>query len=117
MGSAARFVITSDTLTPGLRRFPIELLGKLRVIGEYYSDRARAYAQTNASWQDQTGNARQLLDAQSLVTASQMEIVVYHGVPYGIWLEVRWSGRYAIIIPTLETIGPEVMGALRAILR
>lgn len=117
MAGAARFVVTSDTLTPGLKRFPIELLGRLKIIGEFYSDRARAYAQQNAPWQDQTGNARQLLDSQSRVDSHSMEIVVYHGVPYGIWLEVRWSGRYAIIIPTIETIGPEVMGALRSVLR
>lgn len=117
MASAARFVVTSDTLTPGLRRFPTAILGRLKVIGEYYADRASSYAKQNAPWTDRTGAARQLLDAQSRTSATQMEIVVYHGVDYGIWLEVRWSGKYAIIMPTIETIGPEVMTALRAILR
>jgi len=34
--------------------------------------------------------------------------VVYHTMPYGLWLEVRWSGRYAIIGPTMLHIAPQL---------
>lgn len=117
MAGAARFVMTSDTLTPGLRRFPAVLLSRLAAIGAYYADRAESQMKNNAPWRDRTGAARAGLGATSNVSASQMEIVLFHSVDYGIWLEVRWSGRYAIILPTLESVGPEVMAALRTILR
>jgi hypothetical protein len=39
-------------------------------------------------------------------------IDLFHTVEYGIWLEIRWDGRFAIIQPTLEHFGPEVMGSL-----
>jgi hypothetical protein len=113
--TAAGLVITFDSLTPGLRRFPIELQTRLRALGEYYAERAENQMKRGAPWTDRTGVARQSLGASSDVTATQMEIVLYHGVDYGIWLEVRWSGRYAIILPTLESVGPEVMAAIQAV--
>lgn len=116
MADATRFVIESDTLSPGLRTFPAVLQARLKVLGEYFADRAEAYAMENAPWKDRTGNARGSLSGDSRTTATQMEIVLSHGVAYGIWLEVRWGGRYAIILPTIETVGPEVMTAIRGLL-
>jgi hypothetical protein len=36
------------------------------------------------------------------------ELILLHSMPYGIWLEVRWSGRYAIIGPTMFTVAQEL---------
>jgi hypothetical protein len=36
-------------------------------------------------------------------------MIVAHSVSYGIWLEVRFSGKYAIIKPTIDYIGPILM--------
>jgi len=38
-------------------------------------------------------------------------------MPYGIWLEVRNSGAYAIILPTIRTKGREVMAGAKDLLR
>lgn len=76
----------------------------------YHATRAVAYARQNARWTDRTGNARNGLFAR--VNRSSMgkyELVLGHSVPYGLWLEVRWSGRYAIIKPTLDATGRELM--------
>jgi len=116
MGDKSGFVITFDSLSPGLKAFPAVLATRLTVLAKYYADRAQNYAQEQAPWKDRTGNARALLQADSAVSPAQLEIVLFHGVPYGIWLEVRWGGRYAIILPTIETIGPELMAGLRALL-
>jgi hypothetical protein len=37
-------------------------------------------------------------------------------VPYGIWLEVRHSGKYAIIVPSLTVQGNEIMSTLKGLL-
>jgi len=42
-------------------------------------------------------------------------IWIFHTVPYGIWLEVRWEGRYAIISPTLRVQGRAFMTYLRGL--
>jgi len=42
-------------------------------------------------------------------------MVLYHTVEYGIWLEIRWNGQYAIIIPTIEHMGPVIMAELESL--
>jgi hypothetical protein len=70
------------------------------------------YAQSEAPWEDRTGDARDGLTAQAKFSFTKYTIVLFHTVDYGIWLEVRWNGRYAIIMPTIETKGHELMGRL-----
>lgn len=77
---------------------------------------AERYMKTNAPWQDQTGNARNGLAAEPFAEgAGSFGIDLFHQVPYGIWLETRFSGRYAIIDPTLPVIGGEFMSLLNGI--
>jgi hypothetical protein len=72
----------------------------------------------NAPWTDQTGNARNGLFAEAKHDWGRTHaIVLYHSVPYGIWLEVRHQGRYAIILPTAKEQGMAVMNTLRDLLR
>lgn len=67
------------------------------------------YMKNNAPWEDQTGNARNGLFARPYHAGDETGIVIGHSVFYGIFLEARWSGRYAIIQPTLDVMGPKVM--------
>lgn len=64
---------------------------------------------TNAPWQDQTGNARNGLRARAEGAGNGARIVLSHSVPYGVWLEIRWGGRYAIIGPAIEEFAPRFM--------
>lgn len=75
----------------------------------YHATRAVAYARINAPWKDRSTNARNGLFATAVRAAPRYAIVIGHRVPYGIWLETKWSGRYAIIRPTIDHEGPEVM--------
>lgn len=71
------------------------------------------YARANAQWTDRTGNARQGLAAKYSASGGIHIITVSHGVPYGIWLETRWAGRYAIIEPTVKHEGARIMESMR----
>lgn len=68
-----------------------------------------SYAQWNAPWEDQTGAARYGLTADVEVDLGDPCITLSHSVDYGIWLELIQNGAYAIIMPTLETLGPEII--------
>lgn len=75
------------------------------------------HMKTNAPWRDQTGNARQGLRAEAYdLGGDQMGIILYGQVPYQIWLELKNSGELAIILPTIEIMGPEVMSGLENIM-
>lgn len=71
------------------------------------------YAKANAPWTDRTGDAREYLSATVEETGPIGTIVLSHGVPYGIWLEVANGGRFAIIAPTIDVFGPQVMRSLQ----
>lgn len=93
-----------------------QLEGLLRQATEFKATDAEAYMKSNAPWSDQTGNARNGLNAQPYSEGAHFGIRLRHGVPYGIYLETRFSGRYAILQPTLEVKGPEFMRLLNKIL-
>lgn len=70
----------------------------------------QAYAQSNAPWDDQTGAARYGLIADVEVEGlGDVSIILAHSVDYGIWLETIQNGAYAIIMPTIEALGPDII--------
>lgn len=72
-------------------------------IAEYWAPVLESYAKENRPWTDRTGNARAMLWARPVrLSDDAVAIILSHGVDYGLWLEIRWQGRYAIIWPTLQ---------------
>lgn len=106
-------VITRDTLTPTLERFDAEVQESIRAVLEYWGARAVTEMRMNASWTDRTSNARNGLASSVYVGDTDATLVLFHTMNYGIWLEVRWSGRYAIIGPTLNDVGPKALEMVR----
>ena len=70
---------------------------------------AEAYMKQNAPWTDRTGNARSGLKSEVEVKTNHVTVYLYHTMPYGPWLEIRWSGKYQIINPTIEVMAPQLM--------
>lgn len=106
-------VITRDTLTPTLESYNDEVMDAIRAVLEYWGARAVTEMRSNASWTDRTSNARNGLASQVYLGGESASLVLFHTMNYGIWLEVRWSGRYAIIGPTLNEVGPKVLEMAR----
>jgi hypothetical protein len=105
-----------DTLTPRMLAFPVEFDIALGRVLEELARQVEEYAQANAPWEDRTGDARRGLTAEVEDDVLNHAIVLYHTVDYGIWLEVRWSGKYAIIVPTIEVMGPRIMAQLELVM-
>lgn len=111
-------VIRRDTLTRGIENFNPQAERAIRMVLEYWAARAVTQMRQNAEWTDRTANARNGLASQTYVEENSAALVLFHTMPYGIWLEIRWSGRYAIIGPTLNEIAPKVLRMVgEAILR
>jgi len=100
-----------------MKTFPVKLDGAFNQLTAFFTPRVEAYARENAPWTDQTGNARSGLHAvpfhEPLIAHG---VILSHSVPYGIWLEVRFDGKYAIIVPTIKAMGKELMGAVRGLM-
>lgn len=108
--------VISDTLSPGIRRFPGAMGKALDGIMVYHAPQVAAYMKNNASWTDRTANARNGLDAKPYRDGTKHGIVAFHQVPYGIWLEVAHNGQYKIIIPTILHEGISVMKTVAQVL-
>lgn len=89
-------------------------LQNLRQAVERLKDEMVAWAKENASWEDHPGENRDarknLQGAVVWQDAEHFTIFLGHGadVYYGIWLEVRWGGKYAIIVPTIQHFAPMI---------
>jgi hypothetical protein len=69
---------------------------------------ALEYAQANAPWADITGDARSGLDVDVRMEGEVIVWEMSHSVDYGLYLETRWNGKFAIIMPTLEMFAPQI---------
>lgn len=99
-------------LSGNLQTLGLRTKARMVATAKYVAPQIQSDMRTNAPWTDQTGNARNGLFTSVQVTTNNVAIVLYHSVPYGIWLELRWSGKYAIITPSLAKWGPKFFALL-----
>ena len=105
----------TDNLTPGIALYSVEMIHRVHEVMRSYALEMQNYAQSNAPWQDQTGDARAGLEAIVDEHPVRPSIYLYHTVDYGKWLEIRWNGLYAVIMPTIEDMGPGLMRRLEGV--
>ena len=87
-------------------------------VAEYWSPIMETYAKQNAPWTDRTANPRQSLWCRPMrISDDAVAIILSHGMDYGIWLEICWQGRYAIIWPTLQAHLTRIADMLQSIFK
>ena len=105
-----------NTLEAGIGKFYFKTREVMENRATQFADELVAYAKQNAPWTDRTGSARSGLEAQVNADDSELVVSLFHTVDYGKWLEIRWNGRYAIIIPTIEKKGSELLARWKGML-
>lgn len=103
----------TGTLIPNLRTMDERVQRGVVAAAHWTAPQAETFMKNNASWTDRTGNARNGLGARVVLGPDTVAIVLYHSVPYGVFLEVRWGGKYAIIEPTMAATGPIFLSAIK----
>jgi len=73
-----------------------------------WAGQLEGYAKTHAPWTDRTGHARQSLHGGVDIRGDQQVLYLSHGVEYGIHLESKHSGNYAIVGPTVDVHLPRI---------
>lgn len=94
------------------RRMALNIAG----IMDYQATKTEFFMKTNAKWTDRTGNARTGLHTVTKREGSRFFMLLSHTAPYGIWLEVRFSGRFEIIRPGLRYTVQELPRLLRKVM-
>lgn len=107
-----------DSLTPGILEMPSKIRQSIASEFRDQTPKVQSYMKSNASWNDRTGAARNGLQAEYMGdrNVERQAIRVFHGVGYGIFLETRFAGKYAIILPTLQYEGDRIMSDLSGFL-
>ncbi len=87
-------------------------------LAQAYAVEIEAWMKENAPWTDQTSNARQTLHSEAdRLVGGAVEIILAHGMDYGIFLELANGGQYAIIGPALDHFIPLVWRDVQELLR
>jgi hypothetical protein len=76
---------------------------------EYQAPKSEARMRVTAPWTDRTGNARSGLFTRTRHARTLHELFLSHGASYGIYLENRFSGRYATVRPEIPRAGEDLM--------
>ncbi len=83
---------------------------------EFQATKSEGYMKANAPWNDQTSNARNSLRTYPFHEGEGGGFHLAHGVPYGIFLEAKFSGRDGIIPQSVNQGGLELMSLLSKLL-
>ena len=76
-------------------------------IAKSYAPEIENWMKANAPWTDRTGNARQSLYTEvNQVVNSMVELVLSHGMSYGVYLELCNQGRWGIIDRAIDHWAP-----------
>lgn len=105
-----------DSLTPGIALYGAHMMHNIHAAMRSWGEDAVEQMQENAPWQDRTGDARAGLGWSLDENMVRPELHLFHSVSYGEWLEVRWNGQYAIIMPTIESFGPELINYIEDVI-
>lgn len=106
----------SDSLTPGLAAYGVFMMKNVHSAMHDWGRDAVDRMQSGAPWQDRTGNARSGLSYSVEEDFTTPKLFLFHSVTYGEYLELRWSGEYAIILPTIEEFGPELINYIEGVI-
>lgn len=110
----ARFewTVPPSRIGDGVGSYARRLKAAVGELMDWFARRAESWAKADAPWTDRTGHARQGLTGRAFRRTGAIVLALAHTMAYGIWLEVRWGGKYAVILDTIAAIYPQVMAAL-----
>lgn len=115
MADESTFEFKPTKLAANLKHFDHDLNALVAATVDYRADKAVAWMKTSAKWTDRTGNARATLQAKPEHSEFEHLIRLFGGMPYQIWLEIRFAGRLAIITPAVKYQGLALMNQLRGL--
>lgn len=106
MANETAFKFDTSKLEKGLSSLQGKAMAVIEMkVATQYVPALRENAQENAPWENRTGEARRRLNSSYETVANGFNLVLAHGVDYGVWLELAHEKRYAIIMKTVEYVG------------
>ena len=101
--------IDIENALAGLSAYGTDARSRLGEIGFSAAGDLEIYAKQNRPWTDRTGNARRSLQGVYDHSGSLCTVGIEGGMPYSVFLELGFDGRYAILAPTVHHFAPAVL--------
>lgn len=112
----SRFAWADTSLFDNMPRVDDRINAYIGAIVDYVATSTEGWMKQNAPWTDRTSNARNGLRARPGHAKKRHWIYLAHGVAYGIWLEIRWAGRYSILKPGKDYATEQIQRMLQGLL-
>ncbi len=93
----------------GIGKLAGDLTQSLTPLGENLADGFKSYAKANAPWTDRTGGLRRSIDSVFIVNKDMLQVILFDDEPYGVFLELCFEKRYAILMPTVELLSADIL--------
>lgn len=107
---AIKIDYSKSTLNRNLSDLTTKIGAAVLMLASTEASRLESKMKINRPWTDRTGMAKATLRASvSQPSKDKIRITLSHGVDYGIWLELAHGKNWAIIAPTINQEGPEVV--------
>lgn len=103
-----QFFMVANTLLPRLLTLDAAMKKGVQATVLRYEPIAEARMKERAPWTDRTGNARNGLSAKAIFNGDGASLVLFHQVPYGVYLETKNGGKYKVIMPVVQEISQEM---------
>jgi hypothetical protein len=112
-----RWSTPPSELAMAVERYGDRVLTAVAGIAQYVATQMQNQAKADAPWTDRTGNARTGLFGTSEADFGAHVVTIYlsHGatISYGVWLELAASGKWGVIMRTMESHYEPLMQMLR----
>lgn len=109
--------MSTEEVIQNLHRWEDRVKDACLELMDYSMKDAENWARNNARWQDQTGQARSGITGTAEKTRDGIRGVLSHTVEHGLYLELSNGRRYAIIEEALHNQGPQIIRALKDLLK
>jgi hypothetical protein len=97
-----------------LEAWKVAMRARLQRAMEDVARRIEDWAKANHPWTNRTGAAEAGLHATVTFLGDTCGITLAHGVFYGVYLELKWGGKWGVITTALTSHYGDVMAAMQA---
>ncbi len=112
-----RWSTPPSELATAIERYGDRVLQAVAAVAQRVATEMQNQAQADAPWTDRTGNARTGIFGTSEADFAAHVVTIYlsHGatISYGVWLELAASGKWGVIMRTMESHYEPLMQMLR----
>ena len=112
-----RWTVPPSELAVAIERYGDRVLTAVAAVAQYVATQMQNQAQADAPWTDRTGNARTGIFGTSEADFGARVVTIYlsHSatLTYPLFLEIGNSGKYAVIMRTMQAHYEPLMQMLR----